>query len=336
MASPVEENILPVTSTSTLTITSALTIAKENYHFTIPGAFFLLIAFTLLLKLIFRKTPQKALKIFVGADHLNFKAKTFKEKGFWRDVMTRTCEDIKIEVYSVKHEKFSFYELSDRKTLVKAPIELEEPVQIRYKYKDGLFWTAWSQKIKKTIQRPPFQLQAYTENLQNQQQPAQTEENFYDNLCQEFRQRINNAPENINIRLMGRIGTGKSSLINTFFSAFTTTWRVPITYGRGYIDRQVLRHELVPDQVRLVDMPGWQNNYAFQMMGDIVRGMYDDMPSDMQQNDQRRRVNQAPGLNEGPREEEKNAIILVVAAEDARGDDVNRRVVQEIIELGKH
>ena len=87
-------------------------------------------------------------------------------------------------------------------------------------------------------------------------------------------------------------------------------------------------------------MPGWQADDTFRIMGDIVRGMYDGMQPQMKQIDEGQRkgqkVNQTPGLNEGPGPQERNAIIFVVAAEDAKGDDVNPKILKEIIELGKH
>jgi len=316
--------------------------AKEYYHFLIPGVSLALTTLFLILKFLFPKTPNKALRIFVGAGHITFKAKPFEERRLWRDSVTRKCEHIKVEVYSVKYEKMTFYNLTDRKTLVKANIELEEPLQIRFKYKDGFFWTAWSQKIKKTIQRPPFQLKIYKDKKDSHQQPEnspeprEAEEIFYNNFCQDFKNRISNSNA-VNIRLMGRIGTGKSSLINTLSYAFTTVWGVKAAaYGQnGSVTKGVTKYEIVPGKVNLVDMPGWQNDSGFQIMGEIINGVYDGMQPDMQQSDQRQKAHQTPGLNEGPKSDEKNSIIFVVAAEDAEEEDnVNKKIIKELIDLG--
>jgi len=280
-----------------------------------------------------------------GIDSIDLRPNSLIEKRWLREPVKRDYKDIEVEVYHVSSGKFNKPNLllSARKPLVKVPVEPEEPLQFRFRHIDGFFWTAWSPIIPKSIPGPPFELAVFKESEENKnkfetpQQFLEAEKSFFNNLSQELLEIIKRFGQ-VDLRFLGRIGTGKSSLINTLFYAFTKVFNeVAPAYGRNKsVTRFVDRYELISGNVCLIDTPGAQKNTPSRRVGEILQGVYDGMEPNMSRGEgeaqENQEANQTPGLNEGPGSQVKTAVIVAVSAEDTKDeDDVNRKIIKRVI-----
>ncbi len=308
------------------------------------GATVILSGSICLMKLLMPSAPERdALAILEGSDRFYFRAAPFKQKGLCSKRRERTCKNIKIEFFSKNSEKnknLTFSRLSQRDPSAEEKAEEGQPVQIRFKYKDGMFWTGWSGEIETSISEMPFQLESFEDNG-NQMQPdngqerPKNETEFYKQKNEHLKTFIRNK-EGIIIRFLGPIGVGKSSLFNTLWSTWNGKYsQVATTYsGCGSVTGKVDVHEL-KDKVWLADIPGFQTDSCFDLIPELIEGFHDGKEIDL-----KKQPPQTPAALEDwkTRQEtrQKTAIIIVLDPRDLEEEkNINRKIILALVAGGK-
>lgn len=129
-----------------------------------------------------------------------------------------------------------------------------------------------------------------------------------------------------NLLVIGKIGNGKSSLINSLFSAVNDEYKevaISSSSNSSFTSR-MNAYELIDGKTTLFDLPGWEEGFRFELIPEIIKGRCEGITRDQMKG----------GVFEfgtpgGPAK--IDAVIFVIAANSYQEDDeIHRKILEEL------
>lgn len=201
------------------------------------------------------------------------------------------------------------------------PIIINSKVIYCYKFRSkqdlAFMWSSWSE----------------VQTLQRQDLPYSIPLQRSNEICSDLRRSIELAAP-CNILLLGQIGVGKSSLVNTLFTALRNTWTAPAFCGPH--DRSVTSEKkgytLILDKLTIYDMPGWERDHNFSLLERIIEGECDQVSISSMQGRENQRVQVRTNGTNG---RISAAIVIIAANKDEETSQVNREIFARLKNYSK-
>ena len=176
---------------------------------------------------------------------------------FTQNESYKKVEKIKIKLVSAKDKRV--FELNkDRLTKT---LDISQGISYNFQFqtkKDGsLFWSWWSPRHYFIAEEPPYFLKT--------------------DPCEEDFQQTKLSLEQVspcNFLVLGKIGNGKSSWINTIFTAYNEKWteKAQTSSANFSVTDKMKAYEVIPGRIKLFDLPGWEKDYGFDLIPEIIKG----------------------------------------------------------------
>ncbi len=195
------------------------------------------------------------------------------------------------------------------------PIIPNTPYALKWKtQEDGRFWSKYS-NLKPLVSKIPYFTLSPGEPSR-----AKNEESI-ENISQ---------GQPFHALVLGKTGAGKSSLINSLFSAVAGRCRhiAPTSPGGLTNTQRLTQYEVVPGKAFVSDMPGWEESFSLTLLRRVLEGNFDDVTVSLLRGD----GNGAQQINQSHDTPRFNIVILVMSAISLKE---NAEFHRKIIELLK-
>jgi len=169
-------------------------------------------------------------------------------------------------------------------------------------------WSWWSNDHF-LVEDPPYEL------IHNPQQED----------LQQMRAELQEA-RTCNFLLLGKVGIGKSSLVNTFLTAYNGVIHQDATTSNSdsSVTEKIEIHPIVPGRLNVLDFVGLEKGYAFDFIPEIVKGKCENITRANMRT--KEFIFGTPG---GPTQ--VDTVIFVIAADSFNDDkEVNRNILEQL------